>query len=86
MRQVVVGMFSTLMGELERREKEEVDRLGDSRRSGVGKRGRRPAAEETEQQQQEEEAAEEQDTDKDTRREPCVHPCTHHSHCSFHVY
>ena len=45
LRQVVVGMFSTLMGELERREKEEVDRLGDSRRSGVGKRGRRPAAE-----------------------------------------
>ncbi len=39
----VLSTFWTLMGELERREKEEVDRLGDSRRKGVGKSGK-PAA------------------------------------------
>ena len=32
---VVEGKFWTLMGELERREKEEVERLGDSRLKGV---------------------------------------------------
>ncbi len=36
----VLSTFWTLMGELERREKEEVDRLGDSRRKGVGKSGK----------------------------------------------
>jgi hypothetical protein len=39
----VLSTFWTLMGELERREKEEVDRLGDNRRKGVGKSGK-PAA------------------------------------------
>ncbi len=39
----VLSTFWTLMGELERREKEEVDRLGDSRRKGIGKSGK-PAA------------------------------------------
>ncbi len=40
----VLSTFWTLMGELERREKEEVDRLGDSRRKRVGKSGKPPAS------------------------------------------
>jgi hypothetical protein len=39
----VLSTFWTLMGEFESREKDEVDRLGDSRRKGVGKTGK-PAA------------------------------------------
>ncbi len=39
----VLSTFWTLMGEFESREKDEVDRLGDSRRKGVGKSGK-PAA------------------------------------------
>ena len=39
----VLSTFWTLMGEFESREKDEVDRLGDSRRKGAGKSGK-PAA------------------------------------------